>query len=75
MNTPAGTEYDPSAPYNIKERVYRFSVDIDGDFYYEYFDNLDVDEYDIADLLKERITDLIRTQGDIDMFGINVDVN
>ena len=75
MNVPIGTECDPAAPYNIQEKVFKFSVNIDGDFYYEYYGNCDVDEFDIANLIKERITDLIGTQGDIDMSCIEVCVD
>lgn len=74
MNVPAGAGNDPAAPYNMNEKVYDFSVDIIGKFYYEYIGDLDVDDYDIQNIIKERITELIKTQGDIDMFRVVVDV-
>ena len=70
-NIPLGAEGDPLAPYNFDEKVFKFSVEVKGDFYYEYSG----DESDIAKLLKERIADLIGTQGDIDMSCIEVCVD
>ena len=74
-NIPLGAEGDPLAPYNFDEKVFKFSVEVKGDFYYEYSGELDKDESDIARLLKERIADLIGTQGDIDLSCIEVCVD
>ena len=73
-NLPMGAENDINAPYNIEEKVYKFSVEITGDFYYEYEKFLDKDEGEIATLIKERIISLLETQGDIDWKYIGVDV-
>lgn len=75
MNLPIGAENDPLAPYNFNEKVFKFSVEITGDFYYEYSGELDKDELDIANLLKDRVADLIGSQGDIDMRRIRVNVD
>ena len=35
-NLPSGAELDERAPFNVNEKVFKFSVEITGDFYYEY---------------------------------------
>ena len=66
-NLPLGAEMDESAPYNINEKVFKFSVEITGDFFYEYFGTLDKDEFEIAELLKQRFADDLALRGDIDI--------
>ena len=66
---------DESAPYNINEKVFKFSVEITGDFYYEYQGTLDTDELEIARMLKERIADVMVSNGDINLDEISVGVH
>ena len=73
-NLPLGAELDERAPFNVKEKVFKFSVGITGDFYYEYQGTLDIDELEIARMLKERIADFMVSNGDIDLDEINVKV-
>lgn len=74
-NLPLGTEMDESAPYNINEKVFKFSVEITGDFFYEYFGTLDKDEFEIAELLKQRFADDLALRGDIDITKLDVYVD
>ena len=74
-NLPLGAEMDESAPYNITEKVFKFSVEITGDFFYEYFGTLDKDEFEIAELLKQRFTDDLALRGDIDITKLDVYVD
>lgn len=71
-NLPLGAEMDESAPYNINEKVFKFSVEITGDFFYEYFGTLDKDEFEIAELLKQRFADDLALRGDIDITKLDV---
>ena len=66
---------DESAPYNINEKVFKFSVEITGDFYYEYQGTLDTDELEIANTIKGRIENLLLSQGDVDLDEISVGVH
>ena len=66
---------DESAPYNINEKVFKFSVEITGDFYYEYQGTLDTDELEIANMIKGRIENLLLSQGDVDLDEISVGVH
>ncbi len=66
---------DESAPYNINEKVFKFSVEITGDFFYEYFGTLDKDEFEIAELLKQRFADDLALRGDIDITKLDVYVD
>lgn len=74
-NLPLGAEMDESAPYNINEKVFKFSVEITGDFFYEYFGTLDKDEFEIAELLKQRFADDLTLRGDIDITKLDVYVD
>lgn len=74
-NLPLGAEVDESAPYNINEKVFKFSVEITGDFFYEYFGTLDKDEFEIAELLKQRFADDLALRGDIDITKLDVYVD
>ena len=74
-NLPLGAELDGNAPYNINEKVFKFSVEITGDFFYEYFGTLDKDEFEIAELLKQRIADDLALRGDIDITKLDVYVD
>jgi hypothetical protein len=74
-NLPLGAEMDESAPYNINEKVFKFSVEITGDFFYEYFGTLDKDEFEIAELLKQRFADDLALRGDIDITKLDVYVD
>lgn len=74
-NLPLGAEMDESAPYNINEKVFKFSVEITGDFFYEYFGTLDKDEFEIAELLKQRFADDLVLRGDIDITKLDVYVD
>ena len=74
-NLPLGAEMDESAPYNINEKVFKFSVEITGDFFYEYFGTLDKDEFEIAELLKQRFADDLALRGDIDITELDVYVD
>lgn len=74
-NLPLGAEMDESAPYNINEKVFKFSVEITGDFSYEYFGTLDKDEFEIAELLKQRFADDLALRGDIDITKLDVYVD
>lgn len=74
-NLPLGAEMDESAPYNINEKVFKFSVEITGDFFYEYFGTLDKDEFEIAELLKQRFADDLALRGDIDITNLDVYVD
>lgn len=74
-NLPLGAKMDESAPYNINEKVFKFSVEITGDFFYEYFGTLDKDEFEIAELLKQRFADDLALRGDIDITNLDVYVD
>lgn len=74
-NLPLGAEMDESAPYNINEKVFKFSVEITGDFFYEYFGTLDKDEFEIAELLKQRFANDLALRGDIDITKLDVYVD
>lgn len=74
-NLPLGAEVDENAPYNINEKVFKFSVEITGDFFYEYFGTLDKDEFEIAELLKQRFADDLALRGDIDITKLDVYVD
>lgn len=74
-NLPLGAEMDESAPYNINEKVFKFSVEITGDFFYEYFGTLDKDEFEIAELLKQRFADDLALRRDIDITKLDVYVD
>lgn len=74
-NLPLGAELDERAPFNVNEKVFKFSVEITGDFYYEYQGTLDTDEFEIAELLKQRIADDLALRGDIDITKLDVYVD
>ena len=74
-NLPLGAEMDESAPYNINEKVFKFSVEITGDFFYEYFGTLDKDEFELAELLNQRFADDLALRGDIDITKLDVYVD
>lgn len=74
-NLPLGAELDERAPFNVNEKVFKFSVEITGDFYYEYFGTLDKDEFEIAELLKQRFADDLALRGDIDITNLDVYVD
>lgn len=74
-NLPLGAELDERAPFNVNEKVFKFSVEITGDFFYEYFGTLDKDEFEIAELLKQRFADDLALRGDIDITNLDVYVD
>ncbi len=74
-NLPLGAELDERAPFNVNEKVFKFSVEITGDFYYEYQGTLDTDELEIANTIKGRIENLLLSQGDVDLDEISVGVH
>ena len=74
-NLPLGAELDERAPFNINEKVFKFSVEITGDFYYEYQGTLDTDELEIANTIKGRIENLLLSQGDVDLDEISVGIH
>nr|DAU45621.1 MAG TPA: hypothetical protein [Caudoviricetes sp.] len=55
--------------------MFKFSVEITGDFFYEYFGTLDKDEFEIAELLKQRFADDLALRGDIDITKLDVYVD
>lgn len=74
-NLPLGAELDERAPFNVNEKVFKFSVEITGDFYYEYQGTLDTDELEIANTIKGRIENLLLSQEDVDLDEISVGVH
>lgn len=74
-NLPLGAELDERAPFNVNEKVFKFSIEITGDFYYEYQGTLDTDELEIANMIKGRIENLSLSQGDVDLDEISVGVH
>jgi hypothetical protein len=74
-NLPLGAELDERAPFNVNEKVFKFSIEITGDFYYEYQGTLDTDELEIANMIKGRIENLLLSQGDVDLDEISVGVH
>lgn len=74
-NLPLGAELDERAPFNVNEKVFKFSVEITGDFFYEYFGTSDKDEFEIAELLKQRFADDLALRGDIDITNLDVYVD
>ena len=74
-NLPLGAELDERAPFNVNEKVFKFSVEITGDFFYEYFGTFDKDEFEIAELLKQRFADDLALRGDIDITKLDVYVD
>ena len=74
-NLPLGAELDERAPFNVNEKVFKFSIEITGDFYYEYQGTLDTDELEIANMIKGRIKNLLLSQGDVDLDEISVGVH
>lgn len=74
-NLPLGAELDERAPFNVNEKVFKFSIEITGDFYYEYQGTLDTDELEIANTIRGRIENLLLSQGDVDLDEISVGVH
>ena len=74
-NLPLGAELDERAPFNVNEKEFKFSIEITGDFYYEYQGTLDTDELEIANMIKGRIENLLLSQGDVDLDEISVGVH
>lgn len=74
-NLPLGAELDERAPFNVNEKVFKFSIEITGDFHYEYQGTLDTDELEIANMIKGRIENLLLSQGDVDLDEISVGVH
>ena len=74
-NLPLGAELDERAPFNVNEKVFKFSIEITGDFYYEYQGTLDTDELEMANMIKGRIENLLLSQGDVDLDEISVGVH
>ena len=74
-NLPLGAELDERAPFNVNKKVFKFSIEITGDFYYEYQGTLDTDELEIANMIMGRIENLLLSQGDVDLDEISVGVH
>lgn len=75
-NYPAGAENDPFAPYNVKEKVFKFDINIKGIYYHEYFGTLDYT--DAISVIEGRIKAAINQvldQGDIDCISTDVGVS
>ena len=60
-NLPLGAELDERAPFNVNEKVFKFSID--------------TDELEIANMIKGRIENLLLSQGDVDLDEISVGVH
>lgn len=75
-NYPAGAEHDPFAPYNVKEKVFKFDINVKGLYYHEYFGTLDYEE--VQSIIRGRIqaaVDQVLDQGDIDSVLVDVSVS
>lgn len=73
-NLPLGAELDERAPLMLMKSI-QVSIEITGDFYYEYQGTLDTDELEIANTIKGRIENLLLSQGDVDLDEISVGVH
>lgn len=63
------SNYDEShAPYNINDTSFKFDVELDGRFYFSYYDNLNQEEARKA--LIDKIREVVRTCPDIDIDSI-----
>ena len=71
-NLPLGAEYDPNAPYNEEEKVFKFDLNVKGIAYWCYNGYLDVDEAQQA--IKERLLATLSQLGDIDIITSDVAV-
>lgn len=69
-NLPLGAEYDSRAPFNEKEKVFKFDLNIKGIAYWEYNGNLDIDEAQQS--IKEKLVAALSQLGDIDIVTSDV---
>ncbi len=73
-NYPMGAEYDDSAPYNEKEKVVKFDVNIKGVYYYPYKGSLDIEDMlsKVQEALKEEFENV--RDGNIDVVHFDISV-
>lgn len=71
-NLPLGAEFDLSAPFNVKEKVFNFDLYVEGLVYWGYSDYLDKDE--ALEVIRERLISALSQLGDIDIVTNNVSV-
>lgn len=69
-NLPLGAEYDPKAPFNGEEKVFKFDLNVKGIAYWEYNGYLDIDEAQQS--IKERLVAALSQLGDIDIVTSDV---
>lgn len=71
-NLPLGAEFDLNAPFNVKEKVFKFDLSVGGLAYWEYSDYLDRDE--ALEGIKERLISALSQLGDIDIVTSDVSI-
>lgn len=64
-NLPLGAEFDPNAPFNTKEKTFKFDLEVKGIAYWEYNGYLDTD--DAQETIKNRLLTALSKLGDIDI--------
>lgn len=71
-NLPLGADNDPYAPYNIKETTCKFELNVKGTAWYEYYDELSIDE--ALDAIRERLKAALDNLGDIDISDVDISI-
>lgn len=71
-NLPLGAEFDPNAPFNTKEKTFKFDLGVKGVAYWEYNGYLDVEE--AQQTIKERLLAALSQLGDIDIVTSDVSI-
>lgn len=71
-NLPLGAEFDPDAPFNIKEKAFKFDLEVKGIAYWEY--NGDLDTEDAQQTIKERLLSALSQLGDTSIVTSDVSI-
>lgn len=71
-NLPLGAELDPNAPFNVKEKVFKFDLSVEGIAYWEYNGYLNRDE--ALEGIKEKLISALSRLGDIDIVTSDIEI-
>lgn len=69
-NLPLGADNDPSAPYNIREKVFKFDLNVKGIAFWDYNEYLDVEEAQQS--IHERLIEALKQLGDVDVCSSDI---
>lgn len=72
-NLPLGAEFDPHAPYNAEEKVFKIDITAKGLAWYEYYGYLNIDE--AVEAIKSRIQAALGSLGDVDISSLDIEVS